>query len=298
MNVLMPFMALAVGAPFDLHPAVKIALVVIAVSPTPPVFPKKALDAGGTEAYTIGLLVAVAVLSVVVIPLSMEVLAAMTGISLAMPARSVAVLVLTTILAPLVAGIAVRRFATTAADRAAGPIGVLATVLLIGSAVPIVIGVSQTVWSLVTDGTILGLVGFAAAGFLIGHVLGGPEPANRPVLGLATATRHPAVALAIAHANFPEQGLASAAVFLYVMARRRSVCAVSRLGQSNAGGRARNGAELVLYRGPGDLDHLIGAEERCICRWRTNEQLRRRRCQRPTSPTSSSSGAMTSGFPT
>jgi bile acid:Na+ symporter, BASS family len=217
MNVLMPLMALAVGAPFDLHPAVKIALVVIAVSPTPPIFPKKALDAGGTEACTIGLLVAVAVLSVVVIPLSMEVLAAMTGISLAMPARSVAVLVLITILAPLVAGIAVRRFATAAADRAAGPIAVLATVLLVASAMPIVIGVSRTVWSLVTDGTILGLGGFAAAGFLIGHVLGGPEPANRPVLGLATATRHPAVALAIAHANFPEQGLASAAVFLYVM---------------------------------------------------------------------------------
>jgi BASS family bile acid:Na+ symporter len=217
MSVLMPVMAVAVAAPFDLHPAVKIALVVIAVSPTPPVFPKKALKAGGTEAYTIGLLVAAAVLSVVVIPLSMKVLAAMTGISLAMPAGSVAVLVLATILAPLVAGIAVRRFATTAADRAAGPIGVLATVLLIACAVPIVIGVSQTVWSLVTDGTILGLGVFALAGLLIGHVLGGPEPANRSVLGLATATRHPAVALAIAHANFPEQGLASAAVLLYVM---------------------------------------------------------------------------------
>ena len=217
MNVLMPLAALAIGAPFDLHPAVKIALIVIAVSPTPPIFPKKALKAGGTETYTIGLLTAIAGLSVVVIPLSMEILAAITGVSLVMPARSVAVLVLTTILAPLVAGIAVRRFATTAADRAAGPIGVLATVLLIASAVPIVIGVSQTVWSLVTDGTILGLLGFATAGFLIGHVLGGPEPANRPVLGLATATRHPAVALAIAHANFPEQGLASAAVFLYVI---------------------------------------------------------------------------------
>src|SRR5258707_528657 len=80
MNVLMPLTALAVGAPFDLHPAVKIALVVIAVSPTPPILPKKALKAGGTEAYTVGLLVAVAVLSVVVIPLSMKVLEAITGV--------------------------------------------------------------------------------------------------------------------------------------------------------------------------------------------------------------------------
>jgi|SRR6266850_5794643 len=217
MNVLMPVMALAVGAPFDLHPAVKITLVVIAVSPTPPIFPKKALKAGGTEAYTIGLLVAAAVLSVVVIPLSMEVLEEITGVSLAMPARSVAVVVLSTILAPLAAGIAVRRFASAHANRAADPIAVLASVLLIASALPIAIGVSRTVMSLVTNGTILGLGGFALAGFFIGHVLGGPEPANRPVLALATASRHPAVALAIAHANFPEQRLASAAVFLYVI---------------------------------------------------------------------------------
>ena len=217
MNVLMPVMALAVGAPFDLHPAVKIALVVIAVSPTPPIFPKRALKAGGSETYIIGLLVAAAVLSVVVIPLSMEVLEAITGVSLVMSVRSVAVPVLTTILAPLVAGMAVRRLASAHADRAAGPIAVFASVLLIASALPIVIGISQTVMSLVTDGTILGLGGFALAGFFIGHVLGGPEPADRPVLALATALRHPAVALAIAHANFPEQRLASAAVFLYVI---------------------------------------------------------------------------------
>ena len=97
------------------------------------------------------------------------------------------------------------------------PSPVLASVLLIASALPIVIGVSTAVMSLVTDGTILGLGGFALAGFFIGHVLGGPEPADRPVLALATALRHPAVALAIAHANFPEQRLASAAVFLYVI---------------------------------------------------------------------------------
>ena len=38
MNLAMPLVALAIGAPFDLHPAVKIALVVISVSPTPPSF--------------------------------------------------------------------------------------------------------------------------------------------------------------------------------------------------------------------------------------------------------------------
>lgn len=217
MNVLMPAIALAVGAPFDLPPAVKIALVVIAMSPTPPIFPKKALKAGGTEAYTIGLLVAAAALSVVVIPIGMEVLEAITGVPLAMPARSVAVLVVTTILAPLVAGIAVRRLASATAERVADPLAVVASVLLAAGVIPIVIGVSQTLTSLVTAGVVLALGGFALAGFVIGHVLGGPEPADRPVLALATASRHPAVALAIAHANFPQQRLASAAVVLYML---------------------------------------------------------------------------------
>ena len=130
---------------------------------------------------------------------------AITGVSLAMSARAVAALVLTTILLPLLAGIAVRRIAHSTADRVARPIGVLASVLLMVNAIPIVIGLSRTILSLITDGTILSLGGFALTGLIIGHVLGGPEPDNRPVLALATASRHPAVALAIAHANFPVQ---------------------------------------------------------------------------------------------
>ena len=217
MNVLMPLTALAVAAPFDLHPAVKIALVVIAVSPTPPVLPRKALKAGGTEAYTIGLLVAAAALSVAVIPLGMEIFERLTGVSLVMRAGAVATLVLTTILTPLVAGIAIRTVAHASADRMAGPIAVLAFVLLVVCGIPVVIGIGRTTLPLITEGTILSLAGFALAGCVIGHALGGPEPDNRPVLALATASRHPAVAMAIAHANFPDQRLAGAAVFLYLM---------------------------------------------------------------------------------
>jgi len=217
MNVLMPLTALAVGAPFDLHPAVKIALVVIAVSPMPPILPNRALKAGGTKAYTIGLLVAAAALSIVVIPLSMEMFARLTGLPLVMPAGAVAALVLTTILAPLLAGIAVRTVAHARADRIARPIGILGSVLLMVSAVPILIGLAGTVFSVISNGTVLSLVAFAVAGLIVGHVLGGPEPDTRQVLALATASRHPAVALSIAHANFPAQTLAGAEVFLYLI---------------------------------------------------------------------------------
>jgi len=217
MNVLMPLVALVLAAPFDLHPAVKIALVVISVSPTPPIFPKKAHKAGGKDEYDIGLLVEAAVLAVILIPITLEILEKITGIPLAMPALSVALLVLTTILAPLLVGMAVRKIAPAIADRAAKPIGVLASVLLILSALPVLIGMAPTVFSFIGDGRVISLAAFALAGLIIGHLLGGPEPENRPVLALATSCRHPAVALAIAHANFPNQKLTAAAVFLYVI---------------------------------------------------------------------------------
>jgi BASS family bile acid:Na+ symporter len=109
---------------------------------------------------------------------------------------------------------AARKIAQAVADRAAKPIATVASVLLILSALPVLIGMARTVFSLITDGRVLSLSAFALVGLIIGHLLGGPEPENRPVLALATASRHPAVALAIAHANFPNQKLSAAAVFL------------------------------------------------------------------------------------
>ena len=57
---------------------------------------------------------------------------------------------------------------------------------------------------------------FVLASLLIGHLLGGPDPGDRTVLALASASRHPAVAMAAASAiSAPEKHPAvSAAVLL------------------------------------------------------------------------------------
>jgi|KBSSwiStaDraftv2_1062776.scaffolds.fasta_scaffold03860_10 BASS family bile acid:Na+ symporter len=217
MSVVMPVFALTLVMLFDLHPAIQIALIAISVSPIPPIFPNKAFKKGGTENYTIGLLVGTALVSIIVIPVAMELVERIVGIPLQMRARDVAWTVLTTIFLPLLAGIAVRALAPGLADRVAKPIALVSLVLLILSALPVLVGMTRPIWSLVGNGTLLALTVFGVVGFVVGHVLGGPEPANRPTLALATATRHPAVALGIAHANFPDQHLAPAAVFLYLM---------------------------------------------------------------------------------
>jgi BASS family bile acid:Na+ symporter len=50
--------------------------------------------------------------------------------------------------------------------------------------------------------------------------LGGPVPAERTTLALATASRHPGLAMVIAEANFPQQKLQVAAtVVLYLVVR-------------------------------------------------------------------------------
>ena len=71
---------------------------------------------------------------------------------------------------------------------------------------------SQAMIGLIGDGTLLAIVVVALIGIAVGHLLGGPDEDNRTVLALTTASRHPAVALAVA--GFAGQALAPAAVLL------------------------------------------------------------------------------------
>lgn len=168
----MPLFALALVLTFDLHPAVKVALVALSVSPIPPILPKKSLKAGGKENYTIGLLVAIAVLAIVVIPVTMEILERVFGVPFQVTGRLVAVVVLATIRAPLLVGIGVRAIAPSIGDRAAKPIAIIATVLLVVSILPVLFSARRAILSLVGDDTLIGMIGFALVGLAAGHLLG------------------------------------------------------------------------------------------------------------------------------
>ena len=217
MHVVMPLFAAIIGLSFNLNAPVKIALVALSVSPIPPILPNKALKSGGEENYTIGLLVATAMLSVVIIPLTMEVFEFASGIAMRMPALDIAKVVLTTVLLPLIAGMSVRVLWPTFADRRAKLIAIIATVLLAVSCLPILFTSVRAILSLVGDGTLFALAAFAITGIIAGHLLGGPDPYDRVVLALATSSRHPGVAIAIAHVNFPEQKVANAVILVYLI---------------------------------------------------------------------------------
>ena len=68
------------------------------------------------------------------------------------------------------------------------------------------VAIAPALLALIRDPTVvIAIVLFLAVGLAVGHVLGGPNPNNSVVLALSTACRHPAIALSIAAANFPEE---------------------------------------------------------------------------------------------
>jgi BASS family bile acid:Na+ symporter len=217
MNIIMPVLAVTLALVFDLQPSVKLALIALAVSPVPPILPGKQLKFGGDPAYTFGLLVATCALAVILIPLSIAILSRVFGRSYDVPASAIAVTVLSTVLAPLAAGILIKRWAPGVAARLAKPVSVIAPILLVVAILAVLFAAFPTVRSLIGDGTLAAMCVFVVVGLVSGHLLGGPDPGNRTVLALASATRHPGVAIAIAHAAHPELKAATAAVLLYCL---------------------------------------------------------------------------------
>jgi bile acid:Na+ symporter, BASS family len=216
MNVLMPLLAVILAASFNLDPAVKIALVVFSVSPVAAFFPERALRAGGKENYTVGLMVTTAALTIVVIPIFMEIFKRIFLLPLHTPTSSIAVLVFLTILIPLLLGIAVRARAAAFAERIAKPLGKIALVLIVLAMLPILFRSIRPIFSLIGNGTLLSFAGFVVVGYIIGYLLEGHRPEYRPILGLANVARHPAIAAVVAHANFPQLKSVLPSVLLYV----------------------------------------------------------------------------------
>jgi bile acid:Na+ symporter, BASS family len=216
MNVIMPLVAAALVIAFDLPPTVKIALLALAISPVPPILPKKELKAGGYASYSIGLLVAIALLSIIVVPVSAAWFADAFERNGSITASRVAVVVLTSILAPLLIGIVFRQVFPAAAEKIAGPAALLGAILLVVSALPLLYASLPAIRALFGNGTVLIIAAMAGIGLLIGHLLGGPHPDDRTVLALSTASRHPGIALAVAVAVGAETKPELAAIVLYL----------------------------------------------------------------------------------
>ena len=217
MDVIMPVLAAMIVWAFDLHEAVEVSLVALAVSPVPPLLPKKQIKAHGEPSYAIGLLVVAAAVAVVFIPFAIELLGQFFQMQVHMRVWPIAQLVLMTVFAPLVMGMLFRNIAPVIALRISKSVALVGVVLLAVSVLPLLFAAWPAIIALVGNGTIVAIATFVLVGLAVGHMLGGPDPHDRAVLALATATRHPGIALAIGTTNFPEQKAVLPAILLYAV---------------------------------------------------------------------------------
>lgn len=217
MSVVMPIIVVALVVGLDLRKSVEISLVALALAPIPPILPKRLIKAGGDHAYIMCLLCVAALLSIVIIPLASALLDAIFPAHLAVAPGPVAGIALTTVLLPMIAGVLVRHFAPTLAARAETPLSLAANVLLMIAVALVLVKIGPMALAQLGNGTLLAIVAFVILGLAVGHILGPPTPGGRTVLALATATRHPAMAIAIARLNFPDEKAVPATVLLYLL---------------------------------------------------------------------------------
>jgi bile acid:Na+ symporter, BASS family len=217
MNLIMPAFAIVLVKLFDLRTEVAVALIALSLAPVPPLLPQKDAKAGGDRSFAISLLVIFAVFAVVWVPLAVQGVGLIFGRELGMSAGPIAWIVVTLILAPLLLGIVLRRYAAGFAQRIERPVSLVSNIALVLAGGLVVVSARSAILAQIGDGTILLLTAFILVGLAVGHVLGGPNTRERTDLALATSSRHPGIALAIASTTFPDTHAAKAVVALYLL---------------------------------------------------------------------------------
>lgn len=213
MSVLMPLAAILIARQFHLRPAVETALILLAVSPVPPVLPASVSKAGGNVSYSIGLLTTSALFAIAVTPAWVSLISRYFGRATDVPASAVATTVGMTVLGPLILGAIVRRL-VPAAVAWVQTIARIGTVVVLLAFAAVLFVAWRAILATIGDFTVVAIVVFVLVSLAVGHVLGGPDHEDRTVLALATASRHPGVALAVASSVAQEHRAAVAAAVL------------------------------------------------------------------------------------
>jgi BASS family bile acid:Na+ symporter len=214
--ILPPIIAGIVVALLPLSPIVKAAIMVMAISPVPPLVPGKELAIGGRKEYAYGLYVAMALLSIVSVPLVFSIASSVFGRDDTISIASIARTVFIGVIVPLAIGLVIRRFAPDFAERTWSIIYKASMVLVLLAFLPILITSFGALTKLIGDGTLLAMGVVTAACLAIGHALGGPDLRDRATLATAASVRHPGIAMSIAGTVF-HQPQVSAAILLFLL---------------------------------------------------------------------------------
>jgi len=217
MFLVVPLAAAALAYFFRFKFPVEVALIAMAVSPVPPILPGKQLKLGGRAGYVYGLLVAMSLAAIVLVPLIIEVLGWIFPRDAHTDSGEVAKILGLSVLVPVVAGLAVRHLAPSLANRLEPLASRVGTLLLAVGLIPVLVMGTPPIWTLIGNGTLVAILAVVGVGLAAGHLLGGPEAEDRRALAIASCMRHPGVAMAIGRLNFPDEPLVPGGILLFLI---------------------------------------------------------------------------------
>lgn len=196
MYIVVPLVAFLLVRLVVLPPGVEIALLVLAVSAGAPLLPRKLMKIGH-ESYMLSLVVTSSVIAIVAVPLWLEVLRPLYGLTTELHASDVAVAIAKTFVGPIALGMAVRWKFPDTGQAIAEHLLAIAGIALIGCVLLLLVLhgalLLQVGWP-----SLLTLAGMTLAALVVGHLLGGPGAGDRTGLAMACATRHVGIAMVVA----------------------------------------------------------------------------------------------------
>jgi len=219
MYVLYPALVLLLVWLLPLRQGVGAVLVGFAVSPVLPPWAKKGTALGARADYVIGLELLSAAVSLLVVPLMIEIVERLFGVTTILDPRAMVMVLLATVVLPLGLGIGLAKLFPRSTPRlgaVADRVGSL--VVLVGAVV--LLGIhGPKMLALIGEGTVLLILVVIVFGLLFGELLGGPDRSIRSALASATVSRHPAIALLLASGAFPQQqATVIGTVLIYLLA--------------------------------------------------------------------------------
>jgi BASS family bile acid:Na+ symporter len=198
MFVGLPLVALVLALLLPLDPAARVAILALAVSPMPPILPLKEQKAGAPADYALSIQVAASIVALAAAPLMALAAHALFGRSIDFNGAAMARTILVTILLPLAAGIGLAALAPATAARLVRPLRLGAILPLGGLSLFLLPKLVPLVVASATGPTLAAILLLVGAGLAIGHVSAGADEGERHGLALATAARHPGVAIGLA----------------------------------------------------------------------------------------------------
>ena len=217
-NIIPVILAVVIVSIFPISKPVAAGLLVMAISPVPPLVPGKMMKFGGHSGYAYGLYTAMALLAIITVPVLGSFTAGYYKSAADFPPSVVAQNVFIGVVAPLAVGLALGRWlAPVFSHRHAPLIQKVSLVLVVVAFLPIIVMSWPTMMQLIGNGTVIAFACFVASVVTAAHFLGSGDIGDHATLAFAAGVRHPGIALALVGANHADKNVTSAILLLLLV---------------------------------------------------------------------------------